>query len=200
MSFNQKVKAEICEGEICRGDAKILQEIFLNNGKAYNPENEYRLELTVRESCKSKVAGALAVFNLKFSEIKRGKSCIIYTKNSDVVEEFLTIIGAPNAAIDVMNAKIYKSVRARANRIRNFETANIARGADSAARQIVAIREIKNRGEWDKLSDDLKVLANLRLENPEASLGELAEMLEISRSAVDRRLRKIVDFAAEIIL
>lgn len=193
MSFNQKTKAEICEGEILTGDAKILQEMFLNFGKIYEPESEYRLEINLKNvDDKNEFLKAAKSFNMKFSEMIKGKYCVIYTKNSQAIEEFLTIIGAPSAAIEIMNAKIYKSVRNKANRISNFDAANIERGAESAARQIVAIKEIKARGEWDKLSDDLKILANLRLENPEASLSDLAEIVGISRSAVDRRLRKIL--------
>lgn len=193
MSFDQKVKAEICSAEILAGEAKVLQEMFLSFGKVYDPENEYRLEFSLKTADdKAKFLNAAKAFNMNFSEIAKGKSCIVYTKNSGQIEEFLTVVGASGAAIEIMNAKIYRSVRNKANRLSNFDSANIARGAESAARQIVAIKEIWNRGNWDELSDDLKTLANLRLENPEASLGELAEMLEISRSAVDRRFRKIL--------
>ena len=90
-----------------------------------------------------------------------------------------------------------KEVRNYVNRKTNFETANIDKTASAAAKQIVAIEKIINKVGIDFLSDDLRELAVLRLENPEMSLRELGENLSepISRSGVNHRLQRIMESA-----
>lgn len=125
---------------------------------------------------------------------------VLYVKDSENIEDILTFIGARQGTIDLINIKIYKDVRNKANRIANCDSANIDKVIAAASRQIHDIEFIMEHGEFDKLSADLQEVSRIRLDNPEMSLQEIGEMLikPIGRSGVTRRFQKISRFADEI--
>ena len=91
----------------------------------------------------------------------------------------------------------YRDMRNNVNRIVNCETANLAKTVDAAVKQINAINKLKQNGKFNDLPDNLKELANLRVENPEASLTELGKMLKepIGKSGVNYRLKTLINLA-----
>ncbi|MBR4224910.1 MAG: DNA-binding protein WhiA, partial [Oscillospiraceae bacterium] len=93
--------------------------------------------------------------------------------------------------------KILKDVRNKANRIANCDTANIERTLNASRRQIEDIEYIMANGGMDDLSEELRDMALLRLENPDVSLSELGEMLEkpVGRSGANHRLRRLSEIA-----
>ena len=97
----------------------------------------------------------------------------------------------------VMEAKVEKDLRNGVNRRVNCETANLDKVVDASMEQVAAIRLLQNRSEWETLSPKLKQTAALRLDNPEATLTELAEMFDppVSKSAVNHRLRKLMELS-----
>ena len=98
-----------------------------------------------------------------------------------------------------MQAKMLKEMRNNLNRRNNFETANIDKTANAAARQLLALEQIQNTIGIEALPEDLRELAALRLENPDLTLRELGGMLRqpLSRSGVNHRLRRIVELAEQ---
>ena len=122
---------------------------------------------------------------------------MIYFKDSEEIEDFLTKCGAPSSAIAVMEAKVEKELRNRVNRQVNCETANLSKTVDAAQRQIAAIERLIGRSSFDSLPDKLKEAARLRMDYPEAALGELAAAapFRVSRSGLNHRLAKLVDIA-----
>ena len=101
---------------------------------------------------------------------------------------------------DMMNVKIVKEIRNTANRKANCETANIEKTVAAASPQIAAIMKIEREKGLDSLSDPLREMAEIRMENPDSSLTELAEMFAppISRSGVNHRLSRLVKIAQEL--
>ena len=101
------------------------------------------------------------------------------------------------AALELMQKKIFKSVRNKVNRQINSETANSNKTALASAKQIAAIEKIRKNKGLDYLSDELRELAQLRLDNPEFNLRELGEALStpISRSGVNHRLTRLMEIA-----
>ena len=61
---------------------------------------------------------------------------MLYVKDSENIEDILTFIGARQGTIDLINIKIYKDVRNKANRIANCDSANIDKVIAAASRQI----------------------------------------------------------------
>ena len=130
----------------------------------------------------------------------RGGNSILYFKQSDHIEDFLTAIGAPVCAMGVMEAKVEKDLRNGVNRRVNCETANLTKVVDASMEQVAAIRKLqKQRPSSRTLPPKLRETAKLRLENPEATLQELAAMQDppVSKSAMNHRMRKLVALANE---
>ena len=113
------------------------------------------------------------------------------------VTDVLTYLGAQSAAMELMQVKMLKEVRNQVNRRTNFETANLGKTATAAARQLLAIQKIVASTGLGELPEDLRELAELRLQNPDMSLRELGETLSppLSRSGVNHRLQRLVELA-----
>ena len=127
--------------------------------------------------------------------VRRGVSSL-YIKESESIEDFMTYIGAAQASLTIMNAKIVRDIRNNVNRRMNCDAANLYKTTGAATAQVHAIKHLIESGRFDFLPDQLKETARLRLENPQASLDELAGLHEdyITKSGVSHRLAKIVDF------
>ena len=175
-----------------------LRGAFLAGGSVTDPTKRYHLEMTTSHYKVSRETCALLIecgFSPK--ELTRGGNNILYFKQSDYIEDFLTAIGAQVSAMGVMEAKVEKDLRNGVNRRVNCETANLTKGVDASMGQMAAIRALEEAGELDKLPGKLRETALLRKENPEATLQELAAMLEppITKSAINHRMRKLLELA-----
>lgn len=175
-----------------------LRGAFLAGGSVTDPTKRYHLEMTTSHYKVSRETCALLVecgFSPK--ELTRGGNNILYFKQSDYIEDFLTAIGAQVSAMGVMEAKVEKDLRNGVNRRVNCETANLTKVVDASLGQMAAIKALEQAGELDKLPGKLRETALLRKENPEATLQELAAMLEppITKSAINHRMRKLQELA-----
>ncbi len=181
--------------------AAFIRGVFLACGTVSSPEKNYHLEFIVPFL---KLSGDLFAFlqELGFhpKHIMRKGSHVIYFKESEAIEDLLTLMGATNSTLRLINVKIGKDVRNHVNRRVNFETANIDRSVHAGSVQINAIRKIMRLRGLDALSDGLREVAELRLENPEASLLELEELLggKLSRSGINHRLKRLVEIADQL--
>jgi hypothetical protein len=137
--------------------------------------------------------------NLQPGFLNRKGSFVVYVKGSERVADLLTFMGAPSAAMQLMQVKMLKEVRNNVNRKTNFETANIDKTATAAAQQVLAIEKLMKSPAYADLPEELKELALLRLRNPDMSLRELGENLSrpLSRSGVDHRLRRILELGGK---
>ena len=175
----------------------FLRGAFLSGGSVTDPAKRYHLELTTSHYKVSRETCAL-LLDAGFSpkETTRGGNSILYFKQSDMIEDFLTAIGAPVCA---MEAKVEKDLRNGINRRVNCETANLTKVVDASIEQVAAIRKLQKQGRLKELPPKLRETAKLRLDNPEATLQELAAMQNppISKSAMNHRMRKLVALADE---
>lgn len=185
-----------CEG--CA--AAYLRGAFLAGGAVTNPQTDYHLEFSVPHRPLSRDLSAL-LRELDFrAGLAERKGCpVVYLKESEQIEDCLTLMGASLASMELMNVKIVKNVRNLANRLTNCENANIDKTVAAAAVQTEAIRRLQKRGALDDLPQELRELAVLRLDNPELSLRELGELLDppLTRSGVNHRLRRLMELAEE---
>jgi len=111
----------------------------------------------------------------------------------------LDILGAPVAAMGIMEARLEKELNNKVNRRCNCDEANTSKVVEAAQEQLVAIRILRERGALDALPSKLQLAAKAREENPESNLTELASMMEppISKPAMNHRLRRLVAMAKE---
>lgn len=176
----------------------FMQGLFIKNGFLSDPEKEYQLEFTINNEDKAaKLLASLYRKNFEFKITQRRKGFVVYTRNSETIEDFLATIGAQNACLEIMSSKVVKDIRNKVNRIRNCETANIAKAAKATGEHIDAIKTLMENGKFELLSEDLRYVALLRMENPEMSLAELAEISNppITKSSLNRRLKKLCEMA-----
>ena len=132
--------------------------------------------------------------------VARNGSFITYFKQSDQIEDFLTLIGAPVAAMSVMTTKMEKDLRNSVNRRLNCDSANLDKAVGAAQEQLEAIRRLRETGLLDQLPEKLQRTAALRLENPELTLSELAEEFDppVTKSCLNHRLRKLMQLAKDL--
>lgn len=179
----------------------FLAGVFFICGSVSDPYKEYHLEFTVpSQQLYNDLYDILLSLGIEAGKTVRKGTTVLYVKDSENIEDILTFIGARQCTIDLINIKIYKDVRNKANRIANCDSANIDKVIAAASRQIQDIEFIMEHGEFDSLSADLHEVSRIRLDNPEMSLQEIGEMLSkpIGRSGVTRRFQKISRFADEI--
>lgn len=179
----------------------FLKGAFLTCGTVNDPNKNYHLEFVVPYLNLSRDLNLFINdyddLNVVPKSVTRNSNYVIYFKDSESIEDLLTVMGAFNSSLEIMGVKMYKDVRNNVNRKLNFESANLDKTISAASKQTDAIIHIKKTVGLSYLSDDLKEIAELRLENPDMSLRELGEILStpISRSGVNHRLQKICDIA-----
>lgn len=187
------------ENECCFG--AFLRGAFLSCGIMTDPKKEYHLEFdpAFKNKCKD-LCELFTGFSAVPKISDRNGVNIVYFKDSSQIEDILTVMGAQVSVLELINEKIFKDVRNNVNRKVNCDNANIRKTCKAAAQHIHAIESLMASGKFDELDSELKELAVLRLENPEMTLNELGESLstKISRSGVNHRLKKIMDFADKI--
>lgn len=179
----------------------FMRGVFLAGGSVTDPDKRYHLELISSHLKVSREAYAL-LLDMGFypKEIIRNGSSILYFKQSDYIEDFLTMIGAPVCAMHVMEAKVMKDFRNTVNRRVNCETANLMKTVDASFTQVAAIRKLQAAGVLKTLNEKLQETARLRMENTEAVLSELAQMTSppVSKSAINHRMRKLIELAEKL--
>lgn len=176
----------------------FLRGAFIACGVVTDPNKEYHLEFSVgsEEKCRE-VGRVISESGMKCKISSRKGRYIAYTKDSESISDILTFIGAMISSMEIMNAKIYKGVRNNVNRAVNCEAANIDKIVAASRKQIEDIELIESTKGLGVLSDELRIIAELRRDNPEASLSEIGRFAvpEISRSGVYHRLRRIGEIA-----
>lgn len=188
--------------ECCK--VSFLKGAFLTCGTVNDPNKNYHLEFVVPYLNLSRdlkhFINDYDELSVEPKSITRNSNYVIYFKDSESIEDILTVMGAFNSSLEIMGVKMYKDMRNNVNRKLNFENANLDKTIDAASKQVSAILHIKNTVGLSYLSDDLKELAEIRLENPDMSLRELGEQLStsLSRSGVNHRLQRICEIAKEI--
>lgn len=169
-----------------------LRGAFLSSGSVTNPENgNYHLEIaSYYEEHAVDLQQLMANFGIVSKVIARKNKLVTYLSNSEMMIDFLSLIGANAARFKYEDAKIVRDMRNTANRQTNFEAANIGKTVNAAQS---AISDIKLLQSQDKLPDNLREIAVARIENPDATIVELGQLLEVplGKSGVNHRLRKL---------
>lgn len=184
----------------CEGCQKaFLAGAFLSCGTVSNPEKDYHLEFTVPYLNLSKsLVTLLSECDIAPKTANRKGYNIVYFKDSEAIEDCLYIMGASSAMFEMMNVEIVKDFRNKANRTANCETANIEKTVKASFEHISAIEKIKEKKGLDYLKSELREIAVLRIDNPEASLSDLARLAGLSRSGINHRLKRIIEISKEL--
>ena len=187
------------EEECCR--ASFLRGCFFAGGSITDPAKRYHLELTSSHLQASReLEVLLRESGYPPKSVTRNGSSVTYFKQSDQIEDFLTLIGAPAAALRIMSTKVEKGIRNSVNRRLNCDSANLDKAVEAAQSQGAAIRKLEAAGRLKELPDKLQETAALRLAHLELSLSELAETFDppVTKSCLNHRLRKLVELAENL--
>ncbi len=112
----------------------------------------------------------------------------------------MAIMGAHSQIFAFEDVRITKEIRNKANRINNCDNANIDKALQAAEKQLGWIHKIQNTKGLRFLPDKLYDVAILRLDYPEATLQELADMMDppMKKSGINNRFRKIEEIAGKL--
>ena len=188
----------LLEEECCR--ASFLRGVFFAGGSVTDPAKRYHLELaTSHLQVSRELEVLLRECGYPPKSVARNGSFITYFKQSDHIEELLTRIGAPAAAMEVMAAKVEKEMRNTVNRRVNCDSANADKIVLAAQEQLDAIRELDRKYGLDTLPDILQETAMLRIANPESSLADLSRLASppVSKSCMSHRLKKLLEYKGD---
>lgn len=186
----------VIENDCCA--AAFLRGVFFMAGTVAGPEKKSHLEMkSAHQSLCGEVMSLMLDLRLSPKQTKRAGAHVLYFKDGGSVEDFLTLLGAPHAALELMEAKVEKNLRNTINRQVNCETANFVKAADASARQIAAIQAYLQRHGQAAFPESLRETVRLRVQNPTDSLSELAARFAppITKSGLSHRLKKITQLA-----
>ena len=193
------VNLPLVEEDCCK--AAFLRGALLAGGSVTDPEKGYHIELATTHKCVARETYVLIHEIMGFypKTAERAGGQVLYLKQSDLITDFLTFLGAPVAAMGIMEAKLEKELNNKVNRRCNCDDANTSKVVEAAQEQLAAIRTLKEIGILDKLPAKLQQAATARENNPESALSELAGMMDppITKPAMNHRLKKLVQLAKE---
>ncbi len=208
MSFSSDVREELLELKMWDNNSNLLQdeqlarllvrESFIKKGFINDPNKEYHLEILFKsKKKKEQIKEIIMNFGIVIKETKKGSDYMLYLKDGEDISSFLALIGANKAVIKFEEIRVLKDTRNNINRLVNCETANLNKIINASVKQIEDIKKLKKNNKFEMLPDNLKELANLRLQNPDLTYEELGKMLSkpIGKSGVSHRLEKISKIA-----
>jgi len=210
MSFSGEVREELLELKMWDNNSSLKQdeqlarllirESFIKKGFVNDPNKEYHLEILFKSKKKAdELKDIIANFGIDIKSTKKGSDYMLYLKEGEEISSFLALMGATKAVLKFEEIRVIKDTRNNINRIVNCETANLNKTINAAVKQIDDIKKLKRKKKFESLPENLKEVANLRLENPDSTYEELGKMLSkpIGKSGVSHRLEKISKLADE---
>ena len=175
----------------------FLRGTFLGAGSIAAPEHNHHLEFICgSEDRADSVAQLLRRNDLQCGIEERRGASVVYMKKGAQISTLLGMMGATRAMMHYENILAQRSLRENVLRATNCDHNNTVRQLNAAQQQIDCIESLKQSGQFEALPQDLKQIAELRLEHPELSLEEIGAMLSppLGKSGVNHRFRRIKQF------
>lgn len=183
--------------ECCK--AAYIRGAFLGCGSMLDPKTRYHLEFDAKhEATADQIRDTLGEMGITAKITRRKGHYIVYVKEYETIADILGAMGAVTAAMDLYNISIEKEIRNAVNRQANCEIANIERTTKSASLQIECIKKVEKKIGFENLPETLREIARVRCEYPDESLKELGERLNIGKSGVNHRLKRIMELAEKL--
>lgn len=197
--IKHKIARHIVENDCCR--RAFVRGAFLGGGTVIDPKKNYNRELVTPYMGLSRdICELLRTDGFTFKTVVRKSKYVIYIKNSETIQDFLSYMGAYKAQMELINVKIEKEIRNDVTRSINSETANYEKTIGASVKQIQAIEEIQKFMKLDDLPDELREIARLRLKYKSMSLTELGDKCtpKLGKSGVNHRMKKILALAEKL--
>lgn len=198
-AVEEGIRPSLVKRQCCR--KAYLRGAFLGGGSVARPENSYHLEIAAGSLPYAEdLQKLLERIGINARLYQRKQGWVVYLKEAQQIGEFLVFIGAHASLLHLEEVRLVKDMRGKVNRLVNCDTANLERAVSTGLRQAENIRYLVHELGWDKLPLRLRQVAEVRLRYPEASLSELAAILDsnLGKSGVNHRLRKLEQMAEEL--
>ena len=179
----------------------IIRGAFLGAGSINNPEKEYHLEINLsNKNNLDYLFEIISNMDIKCKKLELDKKYSIYIKDGEEISRLIALLGANKSVLNFEDIRVQREMRGKVNRIVNCQTANLNTTIYASVGQIEAIKKLQMNHKFNKLDENLKEIALLRLENPDISLVELGKKLKnpVGKSGVNYRLKKIIEAAEEL--
>lgn len=174
----------------------LLRGAVLVGGSVSAPDRPVHLELSgVAASTAPLLAAALQQVVPTATPHHDAVRRRIVVKSGDVVADLLAALGATRAFLTFDDRRLRRQLRGEANRLANADAANLSRIAARAGAQLDAIEAVVGAEGWDVFDEDLRAVALARIANPSASISELAQLLDVPRTTLHRRLQRVESIA-----
>lgn len=197
--FMTPVNRVVVKNSCCR--RAFIRGAFLCIGSMSDPGKSYHLEFVCDTRPQAEqITEQLGYFEIDARIIARKKYQVVYIKEGSQIVDLLNVMEAYVSLMNFENERIYKEMRNSVNRRVNCEAANITKTVNASARQVEDIILIRDTRGLDSLPDNLRDMANVRLEYPDATLTELGRYLSepVGKSGVNHRLRRLSEIAEAI--
>ncbi|MGL6228030.1 MAG: DNA-binding protein WhiA [Culicoidibacterales bacterium] len=198
--FGVVLSPSLVANDCCKG--AYLRGAYLASGSVNDPKrSNYHLEVYVaNEEHALQLAALSNYFNLNAKVTARKKGFIMYIKEAEKIADFIGLIGATTSLFEFEDIRITRDMRNSVNRVMNCEFANVQKSLNAAEEQIQNIKLVYEHVGREMLSDKLQLAGDYRIENPDLTLGDLAELLAmnghpVSKSGLNHRFRKLADLA-----
>ena len=198
-SLSEGVSPVLIKNSCCR--RSFLRGAFLCLGSMSDPNKGYHLEFVCEhEAWALQIQQMIGSFDIEARIIKRKKYYVVYLKEGAGIVDLLNVMGAHRCLMELENLRVEKEVRNSINRQVNCEAANITKTVNAANKQIEDIELLQKHYGLSNLPENLRQMAEIRLEHPESSLQELGGYLNppVGKSGVNHRLRKLSEMAEKI--
>ncbi len=193
------VNLPVVEEDCCK--AAFLRGAFLAGGSVTDPGKGYHMEIATSHQSVARETSLLLqeAMGCRPKMASRSGSQVLYLKQNELISDFLTYLGAHVASMGIMEARLEKELNNKVNRRCNCDDHNLSKVVDSAQGQLAAIRTLRERGVLESLPQKLLQAAKAREENPEATLTELAAMMDppITKPAMNNRMKRLTELAKE---
>ncbi len=179
----------------------IIRGAFLGAGSINNPEKSYHLEINLSNKNNLEyLYDILNKMNVESKKLDIDKKYSIYLKDGEDISKLIALLGANRSVLKFEDIRVQREMRGKVNRIVNCQTANLNKTINASVEQIDAIRKLQINNKFNKLDENLKEIALLRLEYPDMPLVELGKKLKvpIGKSGVNYRLKKIIKIAEDL--
>lgn len=168
-----------------------LRGRFLARGSLSLANGQTHLEIVVPAAEAPLLAANLGAAGMPASwRVRRGMGVVTW-KSAELVGLVLRRMGAGPSLLELEVRQVARALRGELNRVINAESANLTRTVAAAGRQLEAIATLAADGRLAEESRTVRAVAAARRETPEATISELAERLDVHRSAVQRALDRI---------
>lgn len=209
------------------GVTSIVDDLIYSNRQKYYDENKLfiayirgmilaNFNLVIEDNEEEKSVGyhlGLIVPDIDYAEEIRGvleyrgiKAKIsdwageyqIYIKQSEQILKLLNLLKLTECGIYLSKILEEREVANIINRQSICEAANLDKTYNASARQVIAINKVMSKYSLGKLEEGIREVAEARLNWQNKSMSELAEQLNITKSCLNHRMRRIIKMAEEI--